>query len=143
MYSVKKHFNSICLVILLIVLFTNTHAQTISDNVIKKNIFPISNPLQSILKLEPRVFEYDTDTFKHLQLKQGKQFGFLAENMNEVFPGMVSRKNISYMYGKNSYRDSKINSIDEVSLIPVLVASVQELYNEIEQLKLEIQRLKK
>jgi hypothetical protein len=63
--------------------------------------------------------------------------------MYDVFPAMVSSKNISYMYGKNTYRDSKIQTIDEVKLIPVLVASIQELYQEIEQLKIEIKALKK
>ena len=143
MYSIKKHFNSICLIILFLVLFTKTDAQTIPDQVYKTNIAPIDQPLKSILKLEPMVFEYKKDQVYSNDFKHGKQYGFFAKNMQEVFPGMVSSKSVSYMYGKNTYRESKIQTIDEVSLIPVLVASIRELHNEIEQLKMEIQALRK
>jgi len=143
MYSIKKQFNPIFLITLFLVLFTKTHAQTISDQVYKTNITPIDQPLQRILKLEPIVFEYKKDQLYSNDFKNGKQYGFFAKNMQDVFPGMVSTKSISYMYAKNTYRESKIQTIDEVSLIPVLVASIQELHNEIEQLKTAIQALKK
>ncbi|MEJ7589363.1 MAG: hypothetical protein WKI04_17545 [Ferruginibacter sp.] len=45
--------------------------------------------------------------------------------------------------GKNTYRNQTIHTINEASLIPVLVASIQELHGEIEQLKKEIEQLKK
>lgn len=75
-------------------------------------------------------------------MKKGTHYGFMAENMMEVFPGLVREKHISYMFGKNVYRDAKIKTIDEASLIPVLVAAFKEQQAEIEQLKIEIQRLK-
>ena len=143
MYTINKYSKSISFLIVLLIASFTGHTQAISDSDIKKNITVIGSPLQSIVKLQPRMFEYETDKFKALRLKQGVQYGFLANNMQEVFPGMVSTKTVSYMFGKNSYRDSKIHTIDESKLIPVLVASIQELHGEIELLKMEIQKLRK
>lgn len=143
MHHINKYFNAFFLIQLSLFIFSTVSAQSFTHHTIKKNITSINSPLKSLLKLEPRVFEYNSDMIKAFRLKEGRQYGFLAENMHAVFPGMVSSKNYSYMYGKNSYRDIKIQTIDEVSLIPVLVASIQELHQEIEQLKLEIKDLKK
>ncbi|MES2893386.1 MAG: tail fiber domain-containing protein [Bacteroidota bacterium] len=118
-------------------------AQTITDTDVKRNITTINSPLKSLLRLEPRVFEYETEKFKSLRLKEGRQYGFLADNMQEVFPGMVNSKHVNYMYGKNTYRQASIRTVDEVSLIPVLVASIQELHLEVEKLKQELHSLKK
>ena len=119
-----------------------TFSQSLPDNAIKKNIHPINSPLKSILQLEPAVFEYDTHNFKHLNLRGGKHYGFMAENMQTVFPGLVREKHVSYMFGKNVYRDAKIKTIDEASLIPILVAAFKEQQAEIDKLKLELQELK-
>ena len=122
---------------------TVVHAQSISDRQIKKNITPIPNSLNSILLLQPATFEYDTNNFRSLKLKSGKQYGFLAENMQDVFPSLVSTKHVSYMYGKNTYRDQKISTIDEAGLIPVMISAIQELHQEIEKLKLELKESRK
>jgi len=116
--------------------------QTYNDSAIKKNVQAISSPLENILQLEPAMFEYDTNNFKHLKLQKGIHYGFMAENMQTVFPGLVTEKHISYMFGKNVYRDAKIKTIDEASLIPVLVAAFKEQQAEIEKLKVELQVLK-
>ena len=112
------------------------------DNEIKKNVTDISTPLQKLVQLEPKVFEYNTEKYKHLKLKSGKTFGFMSDNMQQVFPELVATKHSSYMFGKNIYRDTKIKTIDETSLIPVLVASIKEQQAEIEKLKKDIKELK-
>lgn len=117
-------------------------SQTITDSDIKKNMHAIHSPLKSILQLEPTMFEYDTHNFKHLKLRGGKHYGFMAENMQTVFPSLVKEKRISYMFGKNVYRDAKIKTIDEASLIPVLVAAFKEQQAQIEKLKSELKELK-
>jgi hypothetical protein len=54
---------------------------------------------------------------------------------------MVSSKSVSYMYGKNNYRTQTLKTIDELSLVPLLVASVQEMHVELNQLRQEIKDL--
>ena len=119
------------------------YAQEISDRTIKKNVTLIERPLQKIMQLQPKQFEYNGAGFKHLKLKEGKQYGFIAEDVQSVFPHLVNEKSVLYRYGKNVYRNVTIKTIDETDLIPVLVASIKEQQTEIEKLKTEMLELKK
>ena len=118
-------------------------SQTITDSQIKKNVTGINASLQKLAQLNPKTFEYETEKYKHLKLDRGIKYGFIAEEIQQVFPDLVGQKNVSYMFGKNSYRDTKIKTIDESSLIPVLVAAIQQQQEQIEKLKVEVEALKK
>ncbi|RTL60432.1 MAG: tail fiber domain-containing protein [Sphingobacteriales bacterium] len=111
-----------------------------SDTSIKKNITSLSGSLSKLIQLEPKSFEYNTHKFYSLQ--QGLHYGFLAENVQAVFPGLVHYKNISYPFGKNSYRSIAVKEVDEQKLIPLLVASIKEQQQQINALKAEISQLK-
>lgn len=137
--NIKKAVLFCAFVLVSAVLF----AQDLPDTKIKKNIEPIDNPLQRLMQLEPKKYEYNVSDFKHLKLQAGSQYGFIAEDLQSVFPDLVKEKSVNYMFGKNVYRNSTIKTIDEASLIPVLVASIKEQQAEIEKLKMEILQLKK
>jgi hypothetical protein len=134
--------NGIVVLILVVVFPVFTNAQAIPDSVLKKNIASIENPLQKLLQLNPKTFEFDRANHKHLKLQAGPAFGFIAEDVETVFPALVSEKSVSYLFGKNLYRNSTINVIDEKSLIPVMIASIKEQQFQIEQLKAEIMEMK-
>ena len=142
MKSIYQHFKNIVLIIGLFVISQQIFAQTLNDSEIKKNVSDISNPLQSIAKLEPRVFEYSTDKYKELRLPTGTQYGFTVENIQAVFPSLVKTESKSYLVGKNLTRQATVKSIDFEGLIPILVASIQQLQNEVSLLKEEVQALK-
>ena len=142
MKSVYQHIKSFVLTIGLFVISQQIFAQTLSDSEIKRNVSDISNPLQSIAKLEPHVFEYSNDKYKELRLPTGAQYGFTVENLQAVFPSLVKTENRSYLVGKNLSRQTTVKSIDFEGLIPILVASIQQLQNEVELLKAEVQALK-
>jgi hypothetical protein len=118
------------------------YSQKLHDNEIKKNVTAINNSLQKLTQLQPRMFEYKTDQYKHLKLQGGTQYGFVAEDFQQVFPELVKEKSTSYMFGKNSYRNATLKTIDELSLIPVLVASIKEQQVQIEKLTAELEILK-
>lgn len=143
MYHIQKQLKKIIVISVLLITINKLGAQTISDDALKMNVSPISTALKSILKLEPKVYEYNTHKIKNLDLKTGKQYGFMAANMENVFPHLVSSRNHQYMFGKNTYRDARIQTMNETGLIPVLVASIQEMHYEIEQLKTQLEELKK
>lgn len=134
-----KHFTLAALV-----LFISTAAasQALNDQQTKLNISSISNPVQKLTQLKPISFEYNTKQYKQLNLQSGKQYGFLSENIQSVFPELVKEKRIPYMLGKNNYKNATISTINETSLIPVLVASIIEQQQQINQLKTEIEELK-
>jgi hypothetical protein len=118
-------------------------AQDLSDQDIKTNISPIADPLQQITSLNPKAFQYNTGKYKHLSLPSGIHYGFIAEEFRQVFPGLVHRKPYSYMVGKNLYKSATVPTINLEELIPVLIASIKQQQAEIDQLKLEMEKLKK
>jgi hypothetical protein len=118
------------------------YSQKIEDSEIKKNVTAIDNSLEKLVQLEPAVFEYNKTKFRDLQLPSGKQYGFMAENLQTVFPDLVKYKSYSYSVGKNSFRTAKVKEIDVESIIPILVASIKEQQNEIQKLKNELLELK-
>ncbi|MCF3111528.1 tail fiber domain-containing protein [Niabella sp. CC-SYL272] len=118
-------------------------AQTLTDNELKTKVIAIENPLQKIVQLEPKQFEYKAKVYKYLKLDEGAQYGFMAENVKAVFPHLVKEKKVAYMFGKNAYRDARVSTVDESGLIPVLVASIKQQQEEIERLKVELMKLKK
>lgn len=126
----------------LLFITTTAFAQSIDDNSIKKNVAVIDQPLSKLAQLQPQTFEYNKDSFKGLKLPNGKQYGFVTENVETVFPGMVQYQNYSYAVGKNSFRTARVKNVDTERLVPVLVAAVQELQAEVERLKAEVQELK-
>jgi hypothetical protein len=133
---------------ILLILFTSllltagAFAQQIPDSVIKKNISGIQDPLQSLIRLEPKVFEYNKDKYKDLRLPAGRQYGFLTDEVQNIYPELIGYKHFSYMIGKNVYRTARVKTLDTESLIPILVASIKQQQLEIEKLKTEIQALK-
>lgn len=131
------------LITLSLFISTATIAQTINDEQTKLNVASISNPVERLSQLKPISFEYNTKQYKFLNLQSGKQYGFLSENIQAVFPELVKEKRVSYMQGKNNYKSASIANINETSLIPVLVASIVEQQKQIDQLKSEIEALKK
>lgn len=138
-HNIKKAILSLSFVFVSGLLF----AQDIPDAKIKKNVEAIDNPLQRLIQLEPKKYEYNVSDYKHLKLQPGSQYGFIAENIQSVFPDLVKEKSVNYMFGKNVYRNSTIKTVDEASLIPILVASIKEQQAEIEKLKMEVLQLKK
>jgi hypothetical protein len=131
--------------IILLLIFTtslsNLFSQTVADSEIKVNTAAITSPLQKLMLLEPIMYEYDARKYKHLKLPPGRHYGFISENMNNAFPDLVNEKTVSYMFGKNAYRNAKLSTVDNVGLVPILVASIKEQQQQIDELKAAIREL--
>ena len=140
MFTSIKH---IAFITLGLFISTVSIAQTINDEQTKLNVATINNPVERLAMLKPISFEYNTKQYKFLNLQSGKQYGFLSDNIQAVFPELVKEKRVTYMQGKNNYKSASIANINETSLIPVLVASIVEQQKQIDQLKSEIDALKK
>lgn len=131
------------LVIIFILTAQVTISQDLSDSEIKKNAAPIQEPLKQITSLNPQKFEYNRDKYDHLELPVGSQYGFIAEEFQQVFPALVYRKSHSWMAGKNLYRNAQVKTINLEQLIPVLIASIKEQQMQLDALKAEIELLKR
>jgi hypothetical protein len=67
------------------------------------------------------------DQFYAAQVQGSERYGFLAQNVKEVFPQLVHTDNSGYMY------------VDYIGLIPILVQSINELRAELAAVKGEQQ----
>ena len=142
MKKIQNQFKIIALALVLIALASTAYAQNVADKDIKTNVTDISGALEQLKQLEPVTYEYNTHKYKQLHLGKGKKYGFLAEDIQAIFPEMVHNRHVSYIYGKNQHRTLVVKKMDTESLIPVLVASIKELEAEIEKLKSEISKIK-
>jgi hypothetical protein len=108
-----------------------------SDRKLKNDIKPLTNTLEKIKLLKPSSYTFKTDEeFKKMILPQGKQMGLIAQDLEEVFPELVT--DMPEMKGKNE-KDEIITiapafkSVQYISLIPVLISGIQEQQQLIEE----------
>jgi hypothetical protein len=117
---------------------TGTTWSNPSDERIKSNIIEITGSLDKINELHPIEFTWKEDyAHSHSLDINEKQYGFTAQNMEQVFPNEV----ITTSY-KIDDTDVGMKTISYHTLNVYLVKAVQELSNEINNLKDEINTLK-
>ncbi len=107
-----------------------------SDARLKKDVKDMENALDIINALDPKTYQFKTEEYQSLHLPKDKQFGLIAQELQEVLPELVSP--VSFP----EQRDEEGNVISEsfefltveyVSLIPVLTAGIKEQQQIIEQ----------
>ncbi|MDB5263950.1 MAG: hypothetical protein JWQ14_3233 [Adhaeribacter sp.] len=114
-------------------------SQQVPDAELKTNVEPVKNALETVQQLSPKTYEYNRGKYPKLKLPAGQQYGFMGEEVQRVLPELVNSKSESYMVGKNKYQMATLKDTDLVSLIPLLVAAIQEQQEEINQLRQQIQ----
>jgi hypothetical protein len=101
-------------------LTTNT-----SDQRLKENIEPLTNSLSNVLKLSGV-------TYNWIGI-EGKRVGFIAQEVEKVIPELVFT---------NNNTEEKYKGIHQDNMVAVLVESIKEQQEMIEDLKAEITNLK-
>ena len=100
-----------------------------SDLRLKRNIKPISNSIDEILKLNP--VSYDKKQNLNSSEYSIKENGFIAQELRKVFPDLV----------KEGTDKDKLLSVNYTALIPVLTKSIQEQQMQIDEQSKKIKRL--
>jgi uncharacterized Rossmann fold enzyme len=101
-----------------------------SDKTLKTDIKEIQNPNSIILGLEGKTYKWNDEYRNESGADGGTQYGFLAQDMEKVFPSAVV-KSASGRYG-----------VKYAAVIPVLVESQKALIKENEELKKEVNTMK-
>jgi hypothetical protein len=138
-----------------------------SDLKLKQNIIDITNAMEIINKLQPKNYEYQQGgNFKLMNLPQGKQYGLIAQDVEQVLPDLVKEtefdtrlpkvpkspyiKGNSMPIAKVAKQDSattseKINfkALNYIELIPIMIKGMQEISVENNELKKANEELKK
>ncbi|HMQ06727.1 MAG TPA: tail fiber domain-containing protein [Saprospiraceae bacterium] len=123
-----------------------------SDKKLKKNIKTIEGSLNKVMQLQPRSYEFRTDEYNYIQLAQGPQFGFIAQEVEGILPEIVHEDTHGFadpqalegteMYGDPTAIKLNIKSMSYISLIPVLTGAIQEQQSLIAGQESEIVTLK-
>jgi hypothetical protein len=93
----------------------------ISDISIKENIVDTAPKLHDLMRISVRDFNFKES--------QEKWTGFIAQEVEEVFPNLVSAVNIN---------DQNYKAIKTELFIPITIKSLQELYSELNNLRQRI-----
>ncbi len=102
-----------------------------SDLRLKKSIKPITNSLTTIQKLNPVSYEkkQSIQATDYTRIENG----FIAQELQKVLPDLVHE----------SADKDKLLSVNYTAIIPILTKGIQEQQLEIDELKTELQKLRK
>ena len=121
----------------------------VSDKRVKKNIETIGEATKLIMKLRGVTYEHrlDEEQFSDLGLKQGLNYGFIAQEIEEILPSLVVEKNIPHINSsRRLFNENKpsemLKAVSYIEVVPILVEAMKEQQKMIEELKAEIELLK-
>lgn len=100
-----------------------------SDGRLKNNVQPITNALEKLNKLQTATYTFKQSEFPDLALPGGNQLGFIADNMQSIFPELVrnaTSPKITGVRGKQARNSVEFKAVNYEGIIPVLVAAVNE-----------------
>ncbi|MDT8411495.1 MAG: tail fiber domain-containing protein [Vicingaceae bacterium] len=122
--------------------------QNVSDRRLKKNISTIDGALSKVMRLRGVEYNFDTSNFPGLNLDtKPTQIGFIAQEVENVFPDMVREANVSAFDGamdnsmERKQTTYKLKTLSYESIIPVLVEAIKEQQAIIEALEARIKAL--
>ena len=113
-----------------------------SDARLKKGIRSHASMLDKVLQVQPRSYEYIQESV--LGLPDGVQHGFIAQELEQVFPEMVTDILMPTTFEQSEFASAETVSYKAVNyeaMIPVLTSALQELNEKVEAQNAEIERL--
>jgi hypothetical protein len=110
----------------------------VSDIRTKKDIKEIKNASAIIQKLRPVNYEFSNENFEDLDLPIGQQFGFIAQELEDVLPELVAHSATAKMDGVKT----ELKGINYIQMIPVLTQALQEQQSLIDKQQSQIEELK-
>ncbi len=114
---------------------------TVSDKNLKENIKAEENVLDKLSQLETVTYTFKQND--HLNLSSKVQHGFLAQNLEEVFPELVTtiNKPIQDKQGVDT-GSYEYKAVNYTGLISVLTSSLNEMNNKVTLLETELADLR-
>ncbi len=98
---------------------------TVSDRNLKRDITGLGDGLKAVMALAPKSYQFKSEPTDSTE----RSFGFIAQQVKEVIPDIVSRNDEFY-------------SLSYTEIIPFAVAAIQEQQDQIKELEAQIEGLK-
>lgn len=117
-----------------------------SARFLKTNINTPKPVLEKLLTVEVKKYDYKTEEYDFMNLPQGKQTGFIAEDFALIFPELVKETINPEQFDLEDQNKKLIspkiefNSVNYIGLIPTLVKGIQEQH---EIIKIQEERVSK
>ncbi|MBK8846176.1 MAG: tail fiber domain-containing protein [Bacteroidetes bacterium] len=108
-----------------------------SDEKLKTNIVPIQNALQQVMRLEVKTYDFKVGEFSGMNLPAVKQHGFIAQNLETVFPELIRNNDANEKLGQQAFK-----SVNYIGMIPVLTAAMQEQEKQLQAKEASLNELK-
>lgn len=100
-----------------------TNLTEISDARYKRHVTTLDNALEAILNLRGVTFDWKRDDYPDMNFTQGRQVGFIAQEVEKVLPELVTTD-------QNGYK-----SVAYADIVPVLVEAVKTQQKQMEAFK--------
>ncbi len=101
-----------------------------SDVRLKKNITTYENALNTIMQFRGVSYDWRVDEFPQQRFSEGRQFGFIAQEVEEIVPDLVKE-------GPDGFK-----GVEYSKFTPIIVEAIKEQQIQIEELKAENEALK-
>ena len=115
-----------------------------SDRKFKKEIKEITNATEILNELSPKSYYFDTEKYKGLNFSKKKEFGLIAQELQEVLPELVEEMHLPEqvdMDGKVIAEEVDFLGVKYTGLLPILIQGHKEQQEVIEQKEAQIESL--
>jgi hypothetical protein len=117
-----------------------------SDKRLKQNIKTIDNATDLVLQIEGVTYQHRLNEYPYMGLGTNLQYGFIAQDLEQVVPELVAEKLIDTMgnYTRsdspNARKDTKelFKTVNYTALIPILVEAIKEQEIRIQELEKQL-----
>jgi hypothetical protein len=107
---------------------------SVSDKRLKTNITPYTGALNRLMQLDIYRYNYSaTGAYSNLNLASEKQYGFLAQDLETLFPDLVHNNKVpnKKTLNENGTFDvveggAEYKSVNQIGMIPILTRAMQE-----------------
>ncbi|HEU4470789.1 MAG TPA: tail fiber domain-containing protein [Flavisolibacter sp.] len=103
-----------------------------SDRKLKRDVKTEEGALKKLMQLKPSSYYYNTGSYKTMGLETNLQHGFIAQELEEIFPEMIAEVRAP------GNANNTFKAINYSGLHAIQVAAIQELKAEIDELKAQL-----
>jgi hypothetical protein len=131
---------------------------TSSDHKLKEEIADVSNAMDVIHQLKPKSYKFRQDgNFKLMNLPQGKHYGLIAQDVEEILPNLVAETEFNTARVPQEIKDAtaatggsaqqskeeiiSFKALNYTELIPIMVKAMQEQQQVINEQQSRIEKL--
>jgi hypothetical protein len=126
---------------------TGSGSWVTSDQRLKENVEDVAGALDVIRELRPTSYTYrQSDKYQLLNLPKGRQYGFIAQEVERVIPDLVRDTDVQFNEAvvdpdKKGHHTEQLKAMNYQMLIPVLTQGIKEQQKQLEEIHSKYQAL--